>query len=846
MTENALNVARQMLNEDEAVLQGIERYRETYRRARLEGKDLMEVGDAETKLLSKTLPKLSEAIVKHIATAHAPATRNVVRAIRGINPDELAYITIRFCFNNHYHEKTDDFGVRTARTLKSLADNLGAEIRDHVDYLRFKKATKTVTLADGTVKEISGETIINHMAKDWVNPSAKHRATAIKTVRHKEGIEDSKWDSRLMMHVGLSLIRLYVETCGIFELAKFSTSNNNIGHTISLTNKGLKLMEKYFGNAEVMKPRFKPMVCSPKPWVSPTEGGYLLQTVTNKSRLLRSWDKAILRGLYRAHNAGQLDNLYTAVNALQDTPWKINKAILKVAQGYRAAGTGMMGLPDYRKPEELCPPKPWSTDEEFETMKKARTLEFRQYMAQSHEVYKQNANDMSERRATDSILEIAKDYVEEECFWFPYNLDWRGRTYPIPVFLQPQGSDLARGLLQFGRGKKLGKTGARWLAIHGANVYGIDKVSLDDRVKWVTENQGAILGIATDPFNPYYLDWLNKADKPFQFLAFCFEWLGHIRDGENHVSYLPIQMDGSCNGPQHMAAMSRDIKAGAKVCLVPSDKPNDLYSEVAEVVKVQVQKDMVEGNPCAKEVHGRVDRKLVKRNTMTYNYGATLSTFRKQLDAELKGKADFQVPKHLVSNYLAIVNRDAIEQLLPGMAEVKKYLQNVARTVARDANRPLCWTSPIGLPVRQARWNKKRVQINTMWGSTRIQLDDYKNTKNLNPGQMSNGSSPNFVHSYDASHLFFTVLECRKYGIEDFSMIHDSYGVHACDIETMNECLRRVFVTMYLDINVLDNFRREVIKDLPEAVKQSVLDIPMPDLGDLDIRQVLHSDYFFA
>ena len=55
-------------------------------------------------------------------------------------------------------------------------------------------------------------------------------------------------------------------------------------------------------------------------------------------------------------------------------------------------------------------------------------------------------------------------------------MDFRGRLYPIPVLLQPQGSDLAKGLLRFARGKPADEKSIKCLEIHGANMYGYKKL----------------------------------------------------------------------------------------------------------------------------------------------------------------------------------------------------------------------------------------------------------------------------------------------------------------------------------------------------------------------------------
>lgn len=78
-------------------------------------------------------------------------------------------------------------------------------------------------------------------------------------------------------------------------------------------------------------------------------------------------------------------------------------------------------------------------------------------------------------------------------------LDFRGRMYAMPSFLNPQGNDPAKALLTFVRGKRLGATGWRWLHIHIANVWGEDKVSLDARFQWTVANYHWIVDCVAQP-----------------------------------------------------------------------------------------------------------------------------------------------------------------------------------------------------------------------------------------------------------------------------------------------------------------------------------------------------------
>ena len=106
-----------------------------------------------------------------------------------------------------------------------------------------------------------------------------------------------------------------------------------------------------------------------------------------------------------------------------------------------------------------------------------------------------NAASKSKRLQIDKIIKLAKQKEKEPDIYFPHQLDFRGRAYPIPMFLNPQGIEYSRALLEFSKGERMSNNAdsARWLAIHGANQYGEDKCSLDDRVKWVKDNQDLLL-----------------------------------------------------------------------------------------------------------------------------------------------------------------------------------------------------------------------------------------------------------------------------------------------------------------------------------------------------------------
>ena len=118
------------------------------------------------------------------------------------------------------------------------------------------------------------------------------------------------------------------------------------------------------------------------------------------------------------------------------------------------------------------------------------------------------------------FLILYKNFKNYEKIYYPLQLDFRSRVYCVPAFLNYQSIGGAKALLEFANGKPITKEnrGDYWLAIHGANTWGEDKVSLADRVKWVEDNEFWITDCAHDPYAN--LQWTD-ADSPYQFLSFC-------------------------------------------------------------------------------------------------------------------------------------------------------------------------------------------------------------------------------------------------------------------------------------------------------------------------------------
>jgi DNA-directed RNA polymerase len=152
--------------------------------------------------------------------------------------------------------------------------------------------------------------------------------------------------------------------------------------------------------------------------------------------------------------------------------------------------------------------------------------------------------------------------------------------------------------------------------------------------KVIFMDEGEIIEIGKDPLNN---KWWMEADKPWLFLRACIEMFNYYTtsDLSEFISYLPVTVDGSCNGLQHFSAILRDEIGAKAVNLIPSDEPEDVYEIVKEKVAEKVRTD-----PEAIVAPSDISRALVKRPVMTTPYGATLYGMREQIYEELKKQLD--------------------------------------------------------------------------------------------------------------------------------------------------------------------------------------------------------------
>ncbi|KAI3402432.2 RPO41 [Candida oxycetoniae] len=581
-----------------------------------------------------------------------------------------------------------------------------------------------------------------------------------------------------------------------------------------------------------IQPQTLPMLVEPKKWSSFYGGG----TLYTKSPLVRIRDSPETDAYVKtAAERKNLQEIYDGLNVLGLASWTINQKVFDVISHYWNKGEEYLSIPPIMK-EAKFPPKIPKDADPVVRIEHNKAV----YLAA-----KEFATSRSLRCDYNYKLEIARGFIGEKLY-YPHNLDFRGRAYPISPYLNHLGGDLTRALFLFWEGKELGENGLKWLKIQLANVYGVDKLPLPERVKFAEDNLNLAIKSAEDP---YVNDWWTKAEKPWQTLSVCFELAEayKLEDPTKFVSHLPVHQDGTCNGLQHYAALGGDVEGAHQVNLVPADRPQDVYSYVADLVQKRVARDVEAGNEMAIFFQDKIKRKVVKQTVMTNVYGVTYlgatQQIKKQVEQYFEVGAD-TLPhiRYLTSQVFA-----SIRELFEGAHLIQSWLGESAKRISKSVSMDfdeaktnnnelhssaVIWTSPLGLPcVQPYRINKQQSVKTTLQD---IVIVNPSGTSNVDARKQQMAFAPNFIHSLDATHMLMTAKACGDLGI-NFAAVHDSYWTHATDIDKMNETLRNQFVRLH-STDLIKYLRDEFVERYQGAYQ--VLRVPAKHELTMKIKEI--------
>ena len=637
-----------------------------------------------------------------------------------------------------------------------------------------------------------------------------------------------RWLKSDALAVGLLLIETLSSCTGIVEVVTKLNARGRRYCVIQPSKDVKQWIKECHEYHETLEPMFLPTIERPLDWNNPWIGGYA--SLQWKPRpLVKSRSKA-----YQTELGTSLSSeVYSAINLIQNTAWTVDTRIRDLVQECWKEGFPIDGLPPSR--DEPLPTKPIDIDTNMDSRRQWRKAAAKiHFLNESHE---------SQRLLTLKALFVATKMSDFKSIWYPHQLDFRGRGYPLPLFLQPQGVSYAKSMLKFASGKELKTDDDQFpLLLHAANKFGLDKEKITDRIRWVEQNRAAIEQVGRDP-------WSNKmwreADEPFAFVAACNELVGMWESGKGFISHLPVSLDATTQGLQIYSMLLRDPVAAAATNVLPSDKPSDPYQSVANSVIKRLQQS---DDPMAKTLlEFGIDRNTTKRQTMTLPYGLTMHSCigytREWLEDKIRktGNNTFGLESYAPISFLGKIIWESIDDVVGSAKIGMAFIRSVMGTLIDNDITPR-WNTPIGFPVRMRYENYDIVTVSTRIGAKAKVLSLRQDNGTQSKRKSLNGGPANFIHSMDGfgGLLGHTINLCKANEVASLGCVHDQILCRAADYMMTSACVRQATVDIF-SRDLLKEFRDMALTMLPSSVSLH----EVPKYGSLDITKVKDSDYYF-
>ena len=788
---------------------------------------------------------------------------------------------------------------------------------------------------------------------------------------------------RIEVAIGAALLKCFILATGLAHIVNIRKPGNT-KHTISMIEFVPEVkadLAKRHGEFGHNFPDKMPMLCKPDPWTSLSNGGFICNALSG-SLIRHATDE-----YKREVNVSDLQPMLDGVNRIQETGFRVNQRVHALADYLfyhkergniqtrslpePASRHGQPELPDYpfELPGMTVPERKDAyakmMDEDKDGLKRINSKRRALKDTYNKEVSKWEAskNTLKVARILNNMkglkYRLDKNFLKrtqgmyqqpEDSFYYSISTDFRGRNYALSKHLNLQGGSLQKGLLEFAVPEKVGTKGAYWLKVSLANSLGtapdgtkVDKMTFDDRAKWVDDNYQLIIDTAKsyefelteggklkEPSFEYTV-LFEAADSPWEFIAAAMEladyWNNPSPDFESHAIVL---LDAAQSGIQHLTGMMKDEVSARFVNILPNEQPYDMYKKVADTVEKRIADKLTKDIPfkldynynannsfwevyatidlfkeepkpfrCTiykakseadaknykettsftpadilKRWQGNIDRKLCKKSVMTKVYNSKMyrqnEFIEEFLDKQIASgdfkdehghntdcllyeiKPDEQNPmRWSCIRYFVTELWHTIDSVVEGPAQLMAWFNEVAAIVAKN-QQFIWWTSPIGLLVSQSTAKYRKTKSFTVdlilqqlkgtpkkANKPRVSRKGAHATDEVRVDDATRAFSPNFVHSFDAALLLDSANKAYEKGVRNFAFVHDAYGTSPASVDKLIQSAKESYISIY-SVDVLDNLYREL-------VEQTGLEIPRPpELGNLDVTEVLKSDYFLA
>jgi len=351
---------------------------------------------AGTALMQRAIEPLTKAIEEFIADAQSgrPGRRHqAARFLIGVDPALAAYATVR----------TALAAAPRRSSLVATAVRVGRALETELIAAAFEAENKALYKA-----------VVRKAKSRGLTPQRIAKAVELAN-KHFE-VTPTLWTEQERIHIGTKLVEMAVERLGIIQVHINPIGKNRFQHRLELTAETAAWYARFNEAAALAKPMWLPTVTPPKPWEAIRGGGYHTDRIRAQPLLTRAFP-----GQADKLQEADMSTVYTALNGLQSTPWRINRRVLDVMAHAWEHGLDFPSLP--QRFDEPLPEKP----EEVANAPKGSPLR-KEWRELTGPIHRRNAQSRSDRFTFDRLLEIAKENANEPAIYFPHRLDF---SFPL-------------------------------------------------------------------------------------------------------------------------------------------------------------------------------------------------------------------------------------------------------------------------------------------------------------------------------------------------------------------------------------------------------------------------------
>jgi len=559
-----------------------------------------------------------------------------------------------------------------------------------------------------------------------------------------------------------------------------------------------------------------PMVCEPKDWCfiknvelsNNFSGGYLGNDIFMKRGLSK---------LFMSHSIEYKTNkFFLCINKLQKVSYEIDFVLFSFFLKHKHEIFSKMICHDYNDLDNKLLNIKDNLNKKNGNEKELKIEYFRLKSLQGKvELYNR-------------VFAIVEEFNIYKCFYFTYQVDFRGRLYVVSDYLNYQGDKLVRSLLRFNKKKKFD---LNWFKIYISSLYfGILDMSGNKLL-----NKFELINDWT--FEKVWVNnlWLN-AKEPLLFLSAMLEYDRYRLVGENYESGFIIWLDASCSGSQLISLLFSIDNYADSLNLSPShyDKNiGDYYLNMVNLFKsLYKEEDWFKQNFLS--FSDEKWRKLMKRIIMTLNYGlqesGMLLKFKDELsEMGLTMKTD--VLKILCKNFYKFMEENILFKNMELFSELILllrigYKKGIIFESGLKGLDPLD-IEDIDVKVTQKYYKKLK---------GRLYFRKFKNNQLKNKGvtfsvldrnkldlkKQGIAIKANLIHHIDSLWVFSTLFKSLDLDL-NLGVIHDSFGTHSSYVEELNYILKLSLKELFNDKEQIWRFLRSLSMEV--AHNSDVIDL---------------------